>query len=320
MRKENKNFTFNILSFFLSIFLVFFIIEIYVRTIVDDGSNLNLEMLKYAKSMKIISINKDIGLEHNKNVEKKLMGVQIKLNSQGFRNNIDIDNSKKTILMLGDSMTLGWGARKSFSSNLEEKINSNFQVLNAGIGNTNTYMQINNFFKNYEKYDFDVIILNFFINDLEKVVIKEGNFIKKNIYSYTYLKTKINKILINFSLVDNWKNFYRKTFEDKEFVNKSLNQIKRLNDYCNKKNIMFVINNIPELRDLKNYKFLKETEIIRNFSNQNDIMFIDSFDILKNHQEETLMVSKEDAHSNDKAHLLIAEFLEKKLSSKLNSL
>ena len=320
MQKENKNFIFNILSFFLSIFLVFFIIEIYVRTIVDDGSNLNLEMLKYAKSMKIISINKDIGLEHNKNVEKKLMGVQIKLNSQGFRNNIDIDNSKKTILMLGDSMTLGWGASKTFSSNLEEKINSNFQVLNAGIGNTNTYMQINNFFENYEKYDFDVIILNFFINDFEKVVIKEGSFIEKNIYSYTYLKTKINKILINFSLIDNWKNFYRKTFEDKEFINKSLNQIKRLNDYCNKKNIMFVINNIPELRDLKNYKFLKETKIIRNFSDQNDIMFIDSFDILKNHQEETLVVSKEDAHLNDKAHLLIAEFLEKKFFSQLNSL
>ena len=320
MQKENKNFIFNILSFFLSIFLVFFIIEIYVRTIVDDGSNLNLEMLKYAKSLKIISINKDIGLEHNKNVEKKLMGVQIKLNSQGFRTNIDIDISKKTILMLGDSMTLGWGTSKTFSSNLEKKINSNFQVLNAGIGNTNTYMQINNFFENYEKYDFDVIILNFFINDFEKVVIKEGSFIEKNIYSYTYLKTKINKILINFSLIDNWKNFYRKTFEDKEFVNKSLNQIKRLNDYCNKKNIMFVINNIPELRDLKNYKFLKETKIIRNFSDQNDIMFIDSFDILKNHQEETLMVSKEDAHSNDKAHLLIAEFLKNKLFSKLNSL
>ena len=83
---------------------------------------------------------------------------------------------------------------------------------------------------------------------------------------------------------------------------------------------MFVINNIPELRDLKNYKFLKETEIIRNFSKKNDIMFIDSFDILKNYKAETLMVSKEDAHANDKAHLLIAKFLEKKLLSKLNSL
>ena len=320
MKKEGKNFISNIFLSFLSIFLVFLVIEIYVRVTIDDGLNLNLEMLKYAKSLKIISNNKAVGLEHKKNIIKNLMDVQIQLNSQGFRNNTDIDNSKKKILMLGDSMTLGWGSNETFSSNLEKRLNENFQVLNAGIGNTNTYMQINNFFENYEKYDFDVIILNFFINDFEKVVIKEGSFIENNIYSYTYLKTKINKILINFSLIDNWKNFYRKTFEDKEFVNKSLNQMKRLNDYCNKKNIMFVINNIPELRDLKNYKFLKETKIIRNFSDQNDIMFIDSFDILKNHQEETLMVSKEDAHSNDKAHLLIAEFLEKKLFSQLNSL
>ena len=49
-------------------------------------------------------------------------------------------------------------------------------------------------------------------------------------------------------------------------------------------------------------------------------MFIDSFDILRNYKEDSLMVSKKDAHLNDKAHLLIAEFLEKKLFSKLNSL
>ena len=153
MQKENKNFVINIFLSVLSIFLVFLVIEIYVRVIIDDGTNLNLEMLKYANSFKIISNNKDIGIEHKKNVKKKFMGVQIQLNSQGFRNNIDIDNSKKKILMLGDSMTLGWGASETFSSNLEKKINGNFQVLNAGIGNTNTYMQINNFFENYKKYD-----------------------------------------------------------------------------------------------------------------------------------------------------------------------
>ena len=181
-------------------------------------------------------------------------------------------------------------------------------------------MQINNFFKNLKKYNFDVVILNFFINDFEKVKIKHANFIENNLYSFTYLKTKIIKILINYSLINNWENFYKKTFEDEEFVNKSLSQITRLNNYCKKNNIIFIINNIPELRDLKNYKFLKETRIIRNFSEQKDIMFIDSFDILRNYKEDTLMVSKEDAHLNDKAHLLIAEFLEKKLSSQLNSL
>ena len=164
MLKKNKTFIFKILSFFLSIFLVFLSLEIYVRKIVDDGLNLDIEMLKYANSLKIISKNEAVGLEHKKNIEKKLMNVNIKLNSQGFRNNMDIDIEKKKILMLGDSMTLGWGSIETFSTHLEKNINQDIQVLNAGIGNTNTYMQINNFFTNFVKYDFDVIILNLLTN------------------------------------------------------------------------------------------------------------------------------------------------------------
>ena len=318
MQKKNKSFIFKILSFFFSIFLVFLSIEIYVREIVDDGLNLDIEMLKYANSLKIISKNEAVGIEHKKNIEKKLMNVNIKLNSQGFRNNMDIDIEKKKILMLGDSMTLGWGSVETFSSHLEKNLNQDIQVLNAGIGNTNTFMQINNFFTNFVKYDFDVIILNFFINDFENVKIKNVNFIKKNFYSYTYIENMMYKILIKLSLIDNWENFYKKTFADDKFVKKSLNEIIKLNNYCNKNNILLIINNIPELRNLMNYKFSSETQIIKNFSKENDIMFIDSYDILKNHAEETLWVSNEDSHANDKAHLLISKFLENKLEGKIN--
>ena len=318
MQKKNKTFIFKILSFFLSIFLVFLSLEIYVRKIVDDGLNLDIEMLKYANSLKIISKNEAVGIEHKKNIEKKLMNVNIKLNSQGFRNNMDIDIEKKKILMLGDSMTLGWGSIETFSTHLEKNINQDIQVLNAGIGNTNTYMQINNFFTNFVKYDFDVIILNFFINDFENVKIKNVNFIKKNFYSYTYIENMMYKILIKLSLIDNWENFYKKTFSDEKFVKKSLNEIIKLNNYCNQNNILLIINNIPELRNLMNYKFSSETQIIKNFSKENNIMFIDSYDILKNHAEETLWVSNEDTHANDKAHLLISKFFEKKLEGKIN--
>ena len=70
MEKEKKNLVFNTFLFLSSFFFIFLLIEIYVRTVVDNGSNLDLEMLKYAKTMKIVSKNKDIGLEHRKNVEK----------------------------------------------------------------------------------------------------------------------------------------------------------------------------------------------------------------------------------------------------------
>jgi len=86
---------------------------------------------------------------------------------------------------LGDSMTFGWGAENTFSDLLNQKIKT-YDVLNAGIGNTNTIMQINNFFKNFsEKYDYKIIILNFFINDFENVEIKKPNFLQKYSYFYT---------------------------------------------------------------------------------------------------------------------------------------
>ena len=97
--------------------------------------------------------------------------------------------------------------RNIFNPLRKKNINQNIQVLNAGIGNTNTYMQINNFFTNFVKYDFDVIILNFFINDFENVKIKNVNFIKKNFYSYTFIENMMNKILIKLSLNDNWEKF-----------------------------------------------------------------------------------------------------------------
>ena len=310
--KKKKNFS-NFLSFLLSLILIILILEIFVRIITSNGLNLDIEMLKYAKSHKIISANKNIGLEHRSNVKKKLMNVEIKLNSQGFRNNIDIDHSKKKILMLGDSITLGWGAQNTFSYNLEKFLNSDIQVINAGIGNTNTYMQIYNFFENYSKYNFDMIVLNFFVNDFERIIIKKSNLFVKNLYFISHFKAKILKILIENSLIDNYENFYLKTIGDKEFVEVSLNLIEKLNEYCKKEKIIFVINYIPELRGMKNYKYNKQIKILENFSKQNEIKFINSLDVLQNYEDETLWVTKEDSHYNDKAHLVVSKFLKKKL-------
>ena len=60
MEKEKKNLVFNTFLFLSSFFFIFLLIEIYVRTVVDNGSNLDLEMLKYAKTMKIVSKKMDL--------------------------------------------------------------------------------------------------------------------------------------------------------------------------------------------------------------------------------------------------------------------
>ena len=154
-------------SLILSILISIIFLEFFVRFYIDDGMNYEIEMMKYANQLKVISKNKEIGIEHKKNKKGIFMGAELNLNSKGFRNNREFKKNSKKILMLGDSMTLGWGARTPFANILNDKF-SNYEVINAGIGNTNTIMQIENFFVNFkDQYNYKIIILNFFINDFE---------------------------------------------------------------------------------------------------------------------------------------------------------
>ncbi len=302
----------------ISTILSLLILEIFVRFYVDNGMNYEIEMMKYANKLKIISSNKEIGIEHRKNVKGVFMGANVSLNSDGFRNKKDINKNSKKILMLGDSMTFGWGAENPFPNLLNTKI-KNYEVINAGIGNTNTLMQIENFFENYsKKYKYNMIVLNFFINDFENVLIKKPNLFEKNSYLYTFLNNKFNNILIKFKIKKNWQVFYSQNYQNSQIKKDTFEKILMLKNYCNKNNIIFIIHMIPELRNMKNYKFLKENSLLENFSLQNNIMFLNSLDVLKDFKESDLWVTKLDPHANDKAHQIIAEYIYSKIENLVN--
>ena len=298
-----------IFSFLISLI----VLEILTRLIIDDGMNYEIEMMKYANRLKVISNNKDIGIEHKKNKKTFLMGAEVTLNSKGFRGN-ELKNETKKILMLGDSMTFGWGAKNPFPNILNKKM-KNFEVINAGIGNTNTNMQINNFFENFkEYYKYDLIILNFFINDFENVKITKPNIFQKYSYAYTYLSNNINQILIRNNMKKNWNEFYSSLYNNDQIKDEIFANILKLKNYCKENNINFIIHNIPELRNLKNYQFKRETDQLKNFALDNDIKFINSHKNLIEFNEKDLWVSSSDPHANDKAHKIIADFLLKELN------
>ena len=83
-------------SLILSILFSIILLEFFVRFYIDDGLNYEIEMMKYANQLKIISKNKDIGIEHKKNKKGIFMGVELTLNSKGFSSNEELKkNSKK---------------------------------------------------------------------------------------------------------------------------------------------------------------------------------------------------------------------------------
>ena len=83
-------------------------------------------MWKYAKELKTQSSNKLIGHIHLKNKSANLQNVLIKINQFGQRD-VNYDNEKlnnydRRFLIIGSSITLGWGVENenTFSSKLNE--------------------------------------------------------------------------------------------------------------------------------------------------------------------------------------------------------
>tara|TARA_B110001452_G_scaffold208356_1_gene178606 strand:+ start:2961 stop:3842 length:882 start_codon:yes stop_codon:yes gene_type:complete len=283
-----------------------------------------MEMLKYAKKLKITSKNSNLSHEHIPNSEAKLMGVNIKLNSLGHRNKEVLEKKSKDeyrVHIIGSSMTLGWGVEKEkiFPSILEKKLNQNnlikesyskIIVINAGIGNTNTKHHYYLFKDQYMSTKPDTLILQYFINDAEIIKKKKNNPILKTSYFAAFLYQQI----LSFSFSGSLDNYYEDLYSDNSrgwlSVKNSVIKLKELSD---NNNINFIVMIIPDLHNFSNNNELVPLyKKIDNEFSKMDIPTVNTYKSLSNEFKNSAIkswVSKSDAHPNAKAHEIISNDL-----------
>ena len=297
-------------TIFVSLIFIILFTEISVRIFVNDGFNYELEMMKYAQRVKRIEKVEDQKIFlHKPNVDTTIMRARVKTDSNGFRYDKKQKNNLKKIMLLGDSMTFGFGSSYTFADFLQENLSNEYNILNTGVGNTNTVMQEKGFFKFHKKHEPKILVLNFVINDLESIVPKNKNFIRNNFYSYTYINYKLT--LLNFKLTGqhSYIDYYKQQYKNKKQMSEVFNSILKLKSYSNKNDIKFFIHFLPELRGLQDYKFIDEVNILKEFLNSNSIEYIDGLKFFKDLKEEDLWVSHLDPHANEKAHKIIGKYL-----------
>ena len=139
----------------MTVFILILFLEVVARIIYPFYSNYNTEMVRYTTMVKQVSDNPKLSHEHRPNSSARLYGVNIEVNSDGFRDNeysVKKDKNTFRILALGDSITFGWGVEfnHTFSEILEQRLNKikplkkykKYEVINAGIGNYNIAMKL----------------------------------------------------------------------------------------------------------------------------------------------------------------------------------
>jgi hypothetical protein len=250
----------------------------------------------------------------------KLNRSVIKINSDGFRDreySIEKPNNTIRIIVLGDSVTFGWGINVSdtYPKVLERMLNNdlnttiNFEVLNFGVPGFNTLEEIHLLEKKGFKYNPDVVIIGYVAGDAEnntKLKTKEIFIEVDKLFKERFQDRNLSRVEENFHkselagrlLRDDLIKNFNQNLEN--YVLKPLEYLKMLSQEKKIKKIIIVF-----LTDT----YPIEKDRIVELANKYNFCVIDAYDYLKKYSLESLILNKNDDHYNSFAHKLIAEFI-----------
>jgi lysophospholipase L1-like esterase len=277
-------------------------------------------MWKYALDVKQIAADPQLGHRHGPNRQARLMGVDFQTNSKGLRDrefSYDRVPGKLRVLMLGDSLTVGWGVavEDTFSKRIERlyaAIGIDAEVINMGVGNYNTIQEVQLFLTEGYKYQPNVVVLNFFVNDAEILAPKDPpSALMRVCYACVFLASQYDMVMRRFFGKADWAAYYLSLYEEgasKGWLD-AKEAIRRLTDYCRMNGITPLIASLPELHDVANYRFQRIIDLVHQTAEQNGAAFVDVLPYLKDQQSSKLWVTSPDPHPNAFAHQLIAQGL-----------
>jgi lysophospholipase L1-like esterase len=254
--------------------------------------------------------------EHAPNREAVLMGVPVRTNSLGLRDReISPDKTPgvRRLLVLGDSMTLGWGAAEqdTYPRTLERLLNRDgirYEVINAGVGNYNSAQEVAYFKARGIYLQPDEVMLGFYINDAEPTPAPSVNVIAQHSYVYVLASSLWDAVGrhsgVRPTLVSYYEGLYDEGNPGWSACREALIELSRL---CRKAGIELSVVLIPELHaPNRDYPFRAVHARIAALVEQNGARVFDVLPAFEGIEPRTLWVSPGDTHPNARAHAVIA--------------
>ncbi|HMD97923.1 MAG TPA: SGNH/GDSL hydrolase family protein [Terriglobia bacterium] len=307
--------------------------EIGLRLAFFHSRDFSMEMWKYAVQLKHPVADPQLSFAHVPNGEAFLMGVDVKINSQGLRDQeypLERTPGSYRIMMLGDSTTLGWGVRleDTAAKILERQLNESgaasgrrFEVLNAGVGNYDTVQEVTYYKTRGRAFRPDMVILVYFINDPEPVPTEKKGLLIDRSYLIAFTTNRFDGILRRTGSRPEWKQYYASLYRDQQPGFQACKaSLQSLASTTRSEGTQLLVALLPELHQInENYPFTAEHQKIKDVVTAEGVPVMDLIEGLRNHgPESTLWVTPQDDHPNAKANGLVAAQLQDWILTHLN--
>jgi len=318
-RSRSREWGLNIAALLFSLALIYAGAEAYVSYAVDDGMQFDLEMWRYARYIKRVSANPAIGHEHTPRSSARLMGVDVVIDSQGLRDR-EFDAApppgRTRILMLGDSLTFDWGVPgdKTYSKRLEQMLRQSgrdAEVINTGVGNYNTEMEVAYFLERGVKLRPQYVVLNYFINDAEPTPSYDTSLLERHSRAFVYFASRTDMALRQASMASKagWQDYYASLYKQGDGLARVAAAIEKLATRCREEGIVLYLANYPELRNPHDYPFPYVDSAIERIAADNRIRYIPLLPAVRELEPESLWVTRPDPHPSVRAHEAFAQAL-----------
>ena len=286
----------------------------------------DVEMWRYAREIKTESSVPGMVEEHQPDKESKLMGVRIRTDAHGFRlPDSDTAERRKSnnriVVALGDSLTLGWGVPEgnTYSDLLEKALNERagqsnarlFTVFNAGIGNSNTSMEVERYQQDIRRLKPEWLILGFFINDAEPDPVANNSIVVK--YSALAALISTQRSIRTGARYENYQTYYRGLYDDDrpgyQRMKQRLGELGRL---LREDKVGATMVLLPEMHEPRGFgPFADVYEKVAALARENGFEVIDASKDFLAGPGNDYWVARDDAHPNAAAQILFATALTK---------
>lgn len=297
----------------LAVFLV--LAEVTLRIYLASNTFYDVEMSRYAEELKVESADPAIGHEHRPGASAHLMDVDVRINSDGLRDDehARARDGRRRLVFLGDSLTFGWGVAQdaTFAALLERDLSASTptEVINFGTGNYNTSQEVALFLEKGLAYRPDEVVVFYFINDAEPTPRKSRWAWLGSVRVATFYWSRVKALLAQTSPGKSFAEYYAGLYrDDQPGWAETKSAFLRLAAACRENGIALKVVLLPELHRLDAYPFAREHALVGDFLRANGVTVLDLAPAFRDVKDpQSLWVARDDAHPNARAHRLIAD-------------
>ena len=319
---KGRTILFSAIAVIVSLVISLAAAELILRVKNSAGTNYDIEMWKYANTLKRQSDDPLMGHEHRPNAEAHLQNVDIRTNEYGLRGGPlkPLAPGERRILFLGSSITLGWGVpeNETMTVLIEEDFRKDgveVQVLNGGIGNYNTTRYSELFLTRLADLKPTDIVINYFINDAEILPAGGGSFLLRHSQLAVTLWIAANR-LFGQTGMGNLEAHYRAVYDPQaEGYKEMLAGLDRIKAWADAHGVRVYLAITPDVHQLNNYPFRYIHERMAQVAAQRGFTFIDLYPPFAHEKPEDIWAMPGDPHPNARGHRLMAETLYPALKS-----